>query len=127
AWSDAQGTAWDGANRTFLYAIVYTLFALVPWRRASVGPLLISFAVAVAAIGVVELARAAYGGDPSRFFIFGRLAAPAGYPNAACALYVFAAWPAAYAAVRREIPAFARGALMAIAVVLAELAVLTES
>jgi hypothetical protein len=127
AWSDAQGTAWDGANRTFLYLIVYALFAVVPWRRASVVPLLASFSVAIAAIGVTEVARAASGDDPTRFFIFGRLAAPAGYPNAACALYVFAAWPAAYAAGRREVAPLARGALMAIAVVLAELAILTES
>jgi hypothetical protein len=127
AWSDAQGTAWDGANRTFLYVIVYALFAVVPWRRVSIIPLLTSFSVAVAAIGVTEVARAAYGHDPAHFFIYGRLAAPAGYPNAACALYVFAAWPAAYVAVRREVTPFVRGVLMAIATVLVELAVLTES
>ena len=127
AWSDAQGTAWEGANRTLLYLIVYALFAVVPWRRASIVPLLTSFSVGVAAIGVIEVARAAYGGDPSRFFIYGRLDAPAGYPNAACALYVLAAWPAAYAAVRREVTPLVRGAAMAIATVLAELAVLTES
>jgi len=127
AWSDAQGIAWDGANRTFLYLVVYALFALVPWPRAGIGILLCSFSAAVATIGLVEVGRAAFEQDPTHFFIFGRLAAPAGYPNAACALYVFAAWPAAYAAARREVPPVLRGVVMAITVVLADLAVLTES
>ncbi|MFY9579541.1 MAG: O-antigen ligase family protein [Gaiellaceae bacterium] len=126
-WSDAQGIAWDGANRTFLYVIVYALFAVVPWRRASPVVFLVSFALAIATIGMVDLIRAAYGNDPAQFFIHGRFAAPAGYQNAACALFVLAAWPAVYLAARREVAPPVRGALIAIAVVLADLAVMTES
>src|SRR3989440_12388568 len=32
AWADQQGDAWDGANRTALYAILFALFALWPVR-----------------------------------------------------------------------------------------------
>jgi hypothetical protein len=126
-WSDARGVAWEAANRALLYAIVYALFAFVPWRRAHVVVLPCVFSLAVAAVGVVDLARAAYGGDPSHFFSFGRFSAPAGYPNAACALFVLAVWPVAYLAARREAPPLVRGVSLALAGTLAELALLTES
>jgi O-antigen ligase len=87
--------------------------------------LISGLSIAALCIGVVDLARSA--GDPTSFFIIGRFAAPAGYANAACALYVFAAWPLAYAAARREPPAVVRGALLACATALVELAVLTQS
>ena len=44
-WADEQGIAWDGANRTLLYAIVFALCALWPIRagpaavpRGGLGP-----------------------------------------------------------------------------------------
>ena len=125
AWASDQGIAWDGANRTFVYFLVYALFAALPWRRESIPFLLCGFSVAVLAIGIIDLARAA--GDPPPFFIFGRFSAPAGYPNAACALYVLAFWPLAYVAGRREVPVVLRGALLAGATALAELALLPQS
>jgi O-antigen ligase/polysaccharide polymerase Wzy-like membrane protein len=124
-WSSDKGIAWDGANRTLLYFLVYTMFVALPWRRASIPALIGALSLAALGIGLVDLARSA--GDPSSFFIIGRFAAPAGYANAACALYVFAAWPLAYIAARREPPALLRGALLACATALAELAVLTQS
>jgi hypothetical protein len=125
-WASDQGMAWDGANRTFVYAVVYTLFAGLPWRRPSIPVLLCGFSLGVLGIGLVDLARAG-SGDASEFFIHGRLSAPAGYANAACALYMLAVWPLAYLAARREPPAFVRGALLAAATALVELAVLTQS
>src|SRR3954453_2053226 len=38
AWSSDKGIAWDGANRTALYFVVFTLFVALPWRRASIPP-----------------------------------------------------------------------------------------
>lgn len=127
AWSSAKGIAWDGANRTLIYAGIYALFALLRLRRAEAVGLLMGFGVAVAGIGVVEVARAASGGDPGQYFLNGRFAAPAGYPNAACALYLIAAWPVLHAAGRREVVPAIRGALLAVACILAQLAVLTQS
>jgi O-Antigen ligase len=125
AWSSDKGIAWDGANRTVLYFVVYTLFVALPWRRASIPVLIGALSLAALGIGLVDLARSA--GDPASFFIIGRFAAPAGYANAACALYMFAAWPLAYAAGRREPHPLVRGGLIAGATALVELAVLTQS
>ncbi|HZC28500.1 MAG TPA: O-antigen ligase family protein, partial [Gaiellaceae bacterium] len=127
AWSSDKGIAWDGANRTVLYASVYLLFAVLRRRRISAVVWLVGFSAVVAAIGVADVTRAAFGGDATGFFLDGRLAAPAGYPNAACALFVFAAWAPAYVAARREVQPLARGAALALATVLAALAVMTES
>jgi hypothetical protein len=125
AWSGDRGIAWDGANRTLLYFVVFVLFVGLPWRRASIPVLLAGLSFATLAIGLVDLARSS--GDPGPFFIFGRFGAPAGYANAACAAYVFAFWPLAYMAARREPPAAVRGLLLAAATALLELAVLTQS
>jgi hypothetical protein len=124
-WASDKGIAWDGANRTLLYFVVFALFVGLPWRRESIPVLMVALSLAALGIGLVDLARSA--GDPAAFFINGRFAAPAGYPNAACALYVFAAWPLAYIAARREPSPFVRGALLAGATALVELAVLTQS
>jgi hypothetical protein len=125
-WASDQGIAWDGANRTLVYALVYALFAALPWRRPSVPVLLCGFSLGVLAIGLIDLARAA-GGNAEEFFIHGRLSAPAGYPNAACALYLLAFWPLAYLAARREPHPVLRGGLLAAATALVELAILTQS
>jgi hypothetical protein len=125
AWADDKGIAWDGANRTVLYFVVFALFVGMPWRRESIPVLIVGLSLSALGIGLVDLARSV--GDAKAFFIIGRLAAPAGYPNAACALYVFSAWPLAYIAARREPPPLLRGALLAGATALVELAVLTQS
>jgi hypothetical protein len=125
AWSSDRGIAWDGANRTLLYFVVYGLFVALPWRRASIPVLLVSLSLAALGIGLADLARAM--GDPAAFFSYGRFIAPAGYANAACAVYLFAFWPLAYIAARREAPAVIRGVLLAGATALVELAVLTQS
>jgi O-antigen ligase len=106
---------------------VYLLFLSLRRHRLSAVVWLVGFATAVAAIGVFDVARAAFEQDAGAFFLNGRLAAPAGYPNAACALFVFAAWAPVYVASRREVPPLARGAVLAVACVLAELAALTQS
>ena len=125
AWAADKGIAWDGANRTLLYFVVFGLFVGMPWRRESIPVLIVPLSLAALGIGLVDFARAA--GNPGPYFIFGRFAAPAGYPNAACAVYVFAFWPLAYIAARREVPALLRGALLACATALVELAVVTQS
>lgn len=34
-WSDVKGDAWDGANRTLLYFLVFALFASLRWSGPS--------------------------------------------------------------------------------------------
>ena len=73
AWADARGEAWDGANRTLLYLTVFALFALVPWTAGEAAAVLAAFALATAAVGAAEIARALAGDAPAGF-VDGRLA-----------------------------------------------------
>ncbi len=112
AWADSKGDAWDGANRTLLFFTVYTLFACLRWRPREAALLLAVFAVATAALGSwVFLAAAGDGGESG--FLGGRLAEPVGYANANAGLFLFAFWPAAVFASKRETPWPARGLLLA--------------
>lgn len=126
-WADVKGDAWDGSNRTLLYLVVYVLFVRLPWRAPTVALLLGGYAVAVAALGTIELARAASASDPSSFFLLGRFAEPAGYQNADCALFLSALWPALFLSSSRAAPVVARALLLAVSGVLLELALLSQS
>ncbi|MDQ3823393.1 MAG: hypothetical protein M3321_09155, partial [Actinomycetota bacterium] len=126
AWSDVRGDAWDGANRTLLYLAVFVLFAFLPWRAGSVATLLGVWSVAVAALGAVFLARSV-DANPEAYFLLGRLAEPAGYQNANCALFLMAFFPAVFVAARPEMPVGFRALGLAAAAVLLELALLTQS
>ncbi len=126
AWADSKGDAWDGANRTLLFFTVYTLFACLRWRPREAALLLAAFAVATAALGSwVFLAAAGDGGESG--FLGGRLAEPVGYANANAGLFLFAFWPAAVLASRRETPWPARGLLLATTGALLQLGLLAQS
>lgn len=126
-WSHAKGLAWDGANLTLLYVIVYVTCAALPWRRATAALLLGSYGAFAAGVGIVEVSRAASAHDPTTFFQLGRFAAPFGYQNAACAWYLIAAWPMLLVASRREAPILARAVATAALCILPELALLCQS
>ncbi|MEA2426231.1 MAG: hypothetical protein QOH13_2641, partial [Thermoleophilaceae bacterium] len=126
-WADQKGDAWDGANKSLLYALAFALFAL--WRprgRAAVA-LLIVYCLGVAGVGLVEILRASSAADPRDFFSQGRFASPAGYMNANVALWFTAFWPCVALAARRELRPALRGLLAAAGVLLCGLAVLGQS
>lgn len=127
AWSEVRADAWDGANRTLLYLVVYALFALLPWAAGTAAALLGGYALGVAALGVVVFLQAVRAADPEDSFLLGRFAEPAGYQNANCALFLMAFFPAVFLASRREVPVILRGANLAAAGVLLELALLAQS
>lgn len=127
SWADQRADAWDGANRTALYAVLFALFAL--WRirgRAAVA-LVGAFALAVAAIGLEELLTAAAADDPGDRFIDGRLATPVGYANGNAALWSAAFWPCVVLASRRETIPLLRAAFAGSAVLLGGLALMGQS
>ncbi len=126
-WADVRGDAWTGANRTLLYFAVFALFALWPCPARFAAALGSLYAVGIAVVMAVFLARAATAANPSEFFIGGRLAEPAGYPNGTCALALGGFWLAFFLGSRRETFWPARPALLAAAVALLEIAVLTQS
>jgi O-antigen ligase/polysaccharide polymerase Wzy-like membrane protein len=126
-WSGEQGIAWDGANRTVLYALVFALFALWPLRSAPAAVLLGFFGLGVAVIAGVELLRATSASHWIDYFHEGRLQEPAGYANANVALWFSAFWPCLLFAGRRGVPAALRGLLLGGAGVLASAAILGQS
>ncbi len=127
SWAEVRGDAWDGANRTLLYLLVYALIVLLPWRPENALVLLGGAAVLTTFVGLSSLVEAALAADPEPWFIAGRFSAPMGYQNGNCALFLMGLCAALPLASRREVAPLARGLLIACAAVLAQLAVLTQS
>jgi hypothetical protein len=126
-WAQVKGDAWDGANRTLLYLVVYAFFVLVPWRPLTVAVLMGAYSLAVGAIGTIVLVLAARANDPAVYFQLGRFSSPSEYQNANCALFLAALTPALFLAARRGAPVVVRALMLANCGVLLELALLTQS
>jgi tetratricopeptide (TPR) repeat protein len=126
AWADQRADAWDGANRTALYAVLFAIFALWRIRARAAVALVGAFAVGVTVIGFVELLSAARG-DPAGHFIDGRLAEPVGYANANAALWSAAFWPCVVLGSRRETGPLLRALFVGSAVLLGGLALMGQS
>ncbi len=126
-WAQVRGDAWDGANRTLLYAAVFALFAGLPLGRTSRLALVSAWAFAVAGIGFVDFLRAAAASAPHGFFVVGRLAVPIAYPNANAAVFGMAFLPLQVLASRREVHAAVRTAAVLASTVLIELLVVCQS
>jgi tetratricopeptide (TPR) repeat protein len=127
AWASQAGGAWDGANRDLLYLVVLALFSLWPVGPQGLRLVLGLVGVALAALGVVELARMALAADPSGFFIGLRLSEPAGYINANAALWTLGLLPCVGLASDRELRPPLRALLLAGATLLAGLALMSQS
>src|SRR5207244_10286980 len=81
-WAGVKGDAWDGANRTLLYLIVFTLFAALPWRTVSGVAILMVFVLATTALGLVVFVRAGVVGNPQPYFIGPRFSSSTGCQTA---------------------------------------------
>ncbi len=127
AWADVQGIAWDGANRTLLYLVVFALFSATTWRPATAAIVLGAYAIGIAGVALATMVDVTGSADSALAFIDGRLAEPTGYPNAVAALFVGGFWPAAFLAARREVPWQLRGILLAAAALLLQVALLPQS
>jgi hypothetical protein len=126
-WADSQGDAWDGANRALMYAIVFGIFVILPWRPSSAAIVLGVYAAATAAVGAIGVLEAAGSADPTLFFVADRFIEPTGYHNANAALFLGAFWPALFLASRAEVPWPLRGLMLATAGLLLQLALLPQS
>lgn len=125
-WASVPGDAWEGADRTLLYLLVFALFALWPQRGSSATLLLCAWTLATigfAAFAVLHVA----GGDVGRLIPDGRLVYPTGYPNANAAQWLMAFWPAVLLARTARLPWGLRGVLAGGAVLLGALALLSQS
>jgi O-antigen ligase len=127
AWADDQGAAWEGTARTLLYLVVFALFALWPQHPRTAAWLLGAWVLALGVLAAITLLRMPGLGSPSSLFIDDRLDEPAGYPNAAAAMWLMPLWPAVALAASERVPWLLRGAFAACAVVFADVALLSLS
>jgi len=128
-WAAVPGVAWEGANRTLLYLLVFALFALWPQRGRSAALLLGTWTLAMIGLAayVALHVDAAAGRSLQLLLPEGRLVYPAGYVNANAAMWLMAFWPALLLARSERLPSGLRGVLAGGAVLLAEVALLSQS
>lgn len=144
-WADTPQRAQEAAGRTVLYTAALAMVLLPRWPLASLRRLLGVLVAGGTLIALAALARLALAADPSSMLIDGRLVWPAGYVNAAAALWVVtvpvaiglaagvARSPAARVAALTVAPPMvalcllsqSRGGLIALAVALATMIVLS--
>jgi hypothetical protein len=128
-WAAVPGDAWEGANRTLLYLLVFALFACWRQRGASAALLLAVWTLAMVGLAafVALHVNAASSASLQRLLPFGRLMYPSGYANANAAQWLMAFWPALLLSRSARLPWMLRGALAGGAVLLAEVALLSQS
>lgn len=126
-WADVKGNAWSGADQSLIYFTIYALFVIPPWRPIAAALVLGLLSLGVCVVGFITLLDANASADPSLFMIGDRFSEPTGYQNANAALFLGALWPALFLGSRREVPWPARAVMLAVAGVLVELALLSQS
>jgi hypothetical protein len=128
-WAAAPAEAWEGANRTLLYLLVFALFSLWPRRGASTALLLGVWTLATIGLAMYVALRLDLAGGKSFETLFSgeRLTYPVGYPNATAAQWLMAFWPALLLARGTSLPWGLRGLLAGGAVVLADVALFSLS
>lgn len=126
-WADTPGDAWEGANRTLLYWLGFTLVGLRPWPPAAARAALTFVVLGVGAVAVGLLVDSAVRDDASTLLLQGRVSEPFGYANATANFWLIAFFPAVHLAIGRESPPWARGVFLAVAVLLLSTAVLSQS
>jgi tetratricopeptide (TPR) repeat protein len=126
-WADDGGEAWDGANRTLLYLVVFALFALWPQRGDAALLPMVAWVLGVTIVAAVTLLRLSSAEFPLDFYLAQRLAEPSSYVNANSALFLMPAWPAILLAGRGEVPWWLRAPLAGCATILAGVALMGQS
>jgi O-antigen ligase len=126
-WAHVPGDAWEGADRTLLYLFVFALFALWPQRGASAALLLGAWALAMTALAAFVLLHVDAAADPASLFGEQRLRYPVAYENACAAIWCMALWPALLLSSSGRFHWALRGALAGGAVLLADLALFSQS
>jgi O-antigen ligase len=129
AWAAAPGDAWEGADRTLLYLLVFALFAC--WRQngRAAAVVLTVWVLAMVVLAAFVVLHASSASEPqlARLLPYGRLIYPTGYANANAALWLMAFWPAFLLARSARLPWGLRGTLAGGAVLLAQVALLGQS
>src|SRR4051812_341045 len=127
-WAGSPADAWETADQLLLYLTAAAIAALVPWTPRTLALVAGLWSLGVAVLCAGRLITWLGARDLLTFFSpEGRLYDPMGYPNATAALPAIALFPALALSALREIPVWARAAALAVALFLAEFAVLPVS
>jgi tetratricopeptide (TPR) repeat protein len=126
-WAQTQADAWEGANRTLLYLVVFALFALWPARGAGASLVLGAWTLAMIALAAFVLLHVDAAKNLASLFDDGRLRYPGDYENASAATWAMVAWPALVLAAGDRVHWLARGAFAGGAVLLSGLALFSLS
>ena len=129
AWASVPGDALEGADRTLLYLLVFALFACWPQTGRSAGALLVAWLLAMSGLCLFVALRLGLAGEHELTGLIpgGRMIYPAGYANAAAAQWLIAFWPAVMLARSNRVHWALRGTLAGAAVLLAAIALLSQS
>lgn len=127
SWAHAQADAWEGANRTLLYLVVFALFALWPRTGASALLLLAVWTLAMIGLAAYVLLHVEASSNLASLFGEGRLRYPGDYENASAATWAMFAWPALLLAAGRPLHWALRGVFAGGTVLLYGLALLSLS
>ena len=93
-WAGVPGDAWEGANRTLLYLLVFALFACWAQTGVTAALLLCGWVLAMVGVGLFVLLHLDAAAGAARLIALlpgGRLVYPAGYVNADAAQWLMAA------------------------------------
>lgn len=128
-WADVDDIAWQGANLTLLYALVFVAMVLSRLPAPSTGVLVFAFGAGVMITGLVVVARGAFGTtDPADSILFaGRLSEPTGYPNATAAMFGLALWSMLGVVLEPTARRWIRASALGVAGVIAGLDLLCQS
>lgn len=126
-WADVPGDAWEGANRTLLFWLGFTIVGMRPWPAALARAALAIVAFGVGALAVGLLVVTATKSDASTLLVQGRIAEPIAYANATANLWLIAFFPALQVALSRELRMPLRALGLGTAVVLLETSLLSQS
>lgn len=127
AWADDGGEAWDGANRTLLYLVVFALFALWPMRGDAALLTVTAWVLGLTVVATVTLLEVDAARFPLDHYLAQRLAEPSSYVNANAALFLMPGWAAVLLSGRREVPWWLRAPLAGGATILAGVALMGQS
>jgi tetratricopeptide (TPR) repeat protein len=127
SWADAPGPAWDAANRTLLYLVLFTLFSRATRGRLTRRLVLGAWTLAIIGLAVVVLLKLPDVLNASVTLFRPGLEQPLGYSNANAALFLMAMWPAITMASSFGVTPWLRGVFAAGVVILAETSLLSES
>jgi tetratricopeptide (TPR) repeat protein len=127
AWADAQGVAWDGANRTLLYLLLFGLLAAVRVGRAETLLVVAAWTLALIALALLVVLRFPDPVGAGPLVQGPGVSAPTGYTNAQACMWLMAGWSALVLGASRAAQPALRAALIGGAVLLVDLALLSES